>query len=119
MVTPTLRRSFIAFHYTLGFTLLYVSLRTALHALGAGPGDVHVVVLSLVEGTGAALFLIPGTLRIGAILLLLTIGLATVVHLGAGQFRGDLVVYATGTWFVMVHGPGWSSARRLRDVAAT
>ena len=112
MVTPSLRRSFIAFHLVLGLTLLYLSLRTALHALGAGPGDSHVVVLGFVEGTGAVLFLIPWTLRIGGILLLLTIGLATVMHLLSGQLRGDLVVYGVGTWFVMVHGPGGQALAR-------
>ena len=120
MATTTLRRSFIIFHLTLGLTLLVLSIRTALHALGpgAGQGDSHVVVLAILEAFGAALFLLPRTLRAGGMLLLLTIGLALLVHLVSGQFRGDLLVYAAGTWFLMVHGPGWSSARRLRDVAA-
>lgn len=120
MATPTLRRSFITFHLTLGLTLLFLSGRTAAHALGSatGQGDSHVAVLALVEAVGAALFLLPRTVRAGGVLLLLTIGLAVLVHLVSGQFRGDLVVYAAGTWFVIVHGPGWSSARRLRDVAA-
>ena len=120
MPTRALRRSFIAFHLTLGFTLLFLSARTALHVLsaGAGQGDSHVALLGLLEAVGAALFLFPRTLRAGGMLLLLTIGVALVVHLVSGQFRGDLLVYAAGTWFVVVHGSGWSSARRLRDVAA-
>ena len=119
MATKTLRRSFIAFHVTLGFTLLVLSIRTALHAVGpeAGQGDSHVVVLAMLEAIGAALFLLPWTLRAGGMLLLLTIGLALLVHLVSGQFRGDLLVYAAGTWFVIVHGPGWSNAR-LRDAPA-
>lgn len=119
MATATLRRSFITFHLTLGFTLLVLSIRTVLHALGpeAGQGDSHVVVLATLEAIGAALFLLPWTLRAGGMLLLLTIGLALLVHLVSGQFRSDLLVYAAGAWFVMVHGPGWPSAR-LRDVAA-
>lgn len=64
MATATLRRSFIAFHLTLGLTLLVLSIRTALHALGpgAGLGDSHVVVLAILEAIGAALFLLPRTL---------------------------------------------------------
>ena len=118
MVTRTLRRSFITFHLTLGLTLLFLSARTALDALSAGHSDSHVAVLGQVEAIGAALFLFPRGLRAGGVLLLLTISLALLVHLASGQFRGDLLVYAAGTWFVVVHGPGWSSARRLRDVAA-
>lgn len=120
MATATLRRSFIAFHLTLGLTLLFLSVRTALQALGPGTGQGigHVALLALLEAVGAALFLLPRTLRVGGGLLLLSIGLATVVHLASGQFRGDLVVYSVGTWFVMVHGPGWSTARRLGDLAA-
>lgn len=114
MTTPTLRRSFITFHLTLGLTLLIVSVRTAVHALGTGTGQAesHVAVLALIETLGAVLFLLPRTLRAGSVLLLITIGLALVAHLVSGQLRGDLVVYAAGTWFVMVHGSGWSSARR-------
>jgi hypothetical protein len=120
IATTMLRRSFITFHLTLGLTLLVLSIRTALHALGpgAGQGDSHVVVLAILEAIGAVLFLLRWTLRGGGMLLLLTIGLALLVHLASGQFRGDLLVYAAGTWFVMVHGPGRTNSRWLRDVAA-
>ena len=120
MVTTTLRRSFIGFHLTLGLALLLFSARTALQAFApaAGHSEPHVGVLAVVEAIGAGLFVFPRTLRLGGALLLLSIGLALVVHGLSGQFRADLLVYATGTWFVMVHGPGWTSARRLRDVAA-
>jgi hypothetical protein len=120
MVTTMLRRSFITFHLTLGLTLLVLSIRTALHGLGprAGQGDSHVVVLAILEAFSATLFLLPRTLRAGGVLLLLAIGLALLVHLASGQFRGDLLVYATGTWFVVVHGPGWSSSQRFRDATA-
>jgi hypothetical protein len=112
MATPILRRSFLAFHLTLGLTLLYLSARTALEALapGAGPVSPHVVVVSTLEAVGATLFLLPRTLRVGGALLLVSIGAAVVLHALAGQFRGDLLVYAAGTWFVMVHG---SASARL------
>ena len=31
---------------------------------------------------------------------------------------GDLLIYAAGTWFVMVHGPAWPSVTRRSDAAA-
>ena len=120
MVTTTLRRSFIAFHLTLGFTLLFFSARTAVQALALGGGhrEPHIAVLAIIEAVGATLFLLPRTLRIGGSLLLLTLGVAVLVHALSGLLRADLLVYAAGTWFVMVHGAGWTSARRLRDMAA-
>ncbi|HEV2750584.1 MAG TPA: hypothetical protein VGV12_08690 [Gemmatimonadales bacterium] len=119
MVTETLRRSFIAFHLTLGVALLYLSLRTAVQAFvsAGGHSDPHVGAVGVVETIGAVLFLVPRTLRVGGALLLLTLGLVLLVHALSGQFRADLMVYAAGTWFVMVHGSGWTSARRLGDVA--
>ena len=107
MVTPILRRSFIAFHLTLGLTLLVLSVRTAIAALAvhASHSSTHVAALAMLEAVGAGLFILPRSLRAGGVLLLLSIGLALVVHAAAGQFRGDLLVYAAGTWFVMVHGP--------------
>ena len=113
MATPMLRRSFFAFHLTLGLTLLLLSARTALEALAPSAGQVnpHVGLIAGIEAVGAALFLFSRSLRIGGALLLLTLGLAMVVHGLSGQFRGDLLVYAAGTWFVMVHGPAPSSWR--------
>jgi len=108
MVTTTLRRSFIAFHLTLGLTLLFLSLRTVVQTLGpdASGAGTHVAVLGTIEAIGAALFLLPRTLRLGGALLLPTIGTVAVLHALSGQFRGDLLIYGVGTWFVMVHGPG-------------
>lgn len=112
MVTPTLRRSFIAFHLTLGLTLVILSARTTIEALVSPHtySNPHVAALAMLEGAGAVLFLLPRTMRVGAVLLLLSIGLALLVHAAAGQFRGDLLVYAAGTWFVMVHGSAWRAA---------
>lgn len=111
MVTPTLRRSFIAFHLTLGLMLLFGSVRTAVHALAVrgGHSSLHVAALAILEGAGAALFLFPRSMRAGGVLLLLSISLAVLVHAVAGEFRGDLLVYAAGTWFVMVHGSAWGT----------
>ncbi len=115
MPRAPLRRAFIAFHLTLGLVLLFLSARATLHALAptAGAVNPHVGVIALVEGFGAALFLLPQTLRVGGTLLLLTLGLATVVHALGGQLRADLLVYAAGTWFVMVHGPAWATGHSV------
>ena len=113
MATPILRRSFIAFHLTLGLTLLVLSARTVLEALQGGHAHPHVALLGAMEAAGAVLFLLPRSLRAGGVLLLITIGLAFLVHAATGQFRGDLLVYAAGTWFVMVHGPAWDESPRL------
>ena len=110
MATRMQRCSFIAFHLTLGLVLLVLSVRTVVEAMaGAGPARLHAVVGAL-EALGAVLFLVPRSLRIGGALLLLTIGLVIVLHALVGQLRGDLLVYATGTWYVMVHGPAWGGS---------
>ena len=43
MPEPILRRSFIALHLALGLGLLYLSLRSTVHALSGPTGDPHVV----------------------------------------------------------------------------
>lgn len=120
MATPTLRRSFFTFHLTLGLILLIFSLRTAAEALGpaAGHANPHVGLIAIIEAAGAILFLFARSLRVGGALLLLSLGLALVSHALSGQFRGDLLIYAAGTWFVMVHGPAWPTALPSSDVAA-
>ena len=115
MVTPTVRRSFIGFHLSLGVTLFYLSARTVVQAVHSGSGhlDPHLAIIGSVELIGAVLFLVPRLLRVGGALLLFSIGVAFLTHLAAGQFRGDLLVYATGTWFVMAHGAAWNHAAQL------
>ena len=109
MATPALRRSFFAFHVTLGLVLLVYSVKTALDALpGTGHLNHPAVLIGTLEAIGAVLFLFPRTLRTGGALLLLSIGVAFLLHGLSGQFRGDLLIYGTGTWFVMVHGPAWT-----------
>jgi len=112
MASPTLRRSFFAFHLTLGLVLLVFSLRTAFEALAPtlGPASPHVGAIAIIEATGAILFLFARSLRVGGALLLLSLGLALVAHALYGEFRGDLLIYAAGTWLVMIHGPAWPEA---------
>jgi hypothetical protein len=103
MPSANLRRAFIGFHMVLGLALLYASVGTAIHA--HHEGNLHIVLLAAVEAVGAALFLCPRTLRVGGWLLLFALVVALGHHALIGQFRPDLLVYAAGTIFVMVHGP--------------
>ena len=102
------RRMFVLFHLVLGATLLVGSIMTA---FSAGGGNPHIRLLGGVEGIAAIMFLLPRTIRPGAWLLLLTIGVALIIHLSVGEWRGDLLVYAAGVAFVSVHGPAYGPVR--------
>lgn len=99
-----LRHVFVLFHLVLGATLLIGSITTAFNG---GHGNPHIRLIGLVEGIAAMMFLLPRTMRAGAWLLLLTIGIALIIHLSMGEWRGDLLVYAAGVAFVSVHGPAY------------
>jgi hypothetical protein len=104
----------VAFHLVLGAGLLIGSVQTLLGALDSPTGHarIHLALIAGVEAVGAALFLFPRTLRAGAALLLLALAVAFVTHAVRGQWRWDLVVFAAGTWFVAVHGPGWGEGAK-------
>jgi hypothetical protein len=104
-----LRRAFVAFHLILGLALLWGSADTVLHA---GPADLHARVIGTLEAVGALAFLMPRTLRVGALLLLLALGLAMAIHGARGEWRLDLLVDAAGVLLVAVHGPAY---RRLHS----
>ena len=107
-----LRRTFVAFHLTLGLTLLTLSLAAV---VSTGQTTPHVTALGSVEALGALLFLMPRFLRVGAGLLLVTLTAAIAIHAALGQFPGALLVYAAGVTFVAVHG---SAFGRRPDPAA-
>lgn len=105
MPPRNLMRAFLALWVVVGIVLFVASAATVYEGWIAAHGmNPHLVLLGGVEAVGAALFLVPRTMRAGAIALLVTIGLAFVVHAVLGQFRGDLVVYAATVGFVLVHG---------------
>ena len=119
MAAPTLRRSFMLFHLVLGLGILAGSIDTLLFALGQSHYQrLHLGTLGTLEAAGAVLFLFPRTLRVGGTLMLLTILGAALVHMLRGQWRPDLLIYAAGTWFVMVHGAAWGARPQAPDVAA-
>lgn len=116
-----LLRGFLLLWLTTGVVLLVASLETVRTALGgARHANPHVALLGGVEALAAALFLAPRSMRLGAIALVLTIGLAFVVHTVLGEYRGDLLVYAAGVAFVGIHGPltrdQWRAAFSSRPV---
>ena len=119
MPNRRLLRAFILLWWSLGVALLVGSVQTLRWAANSGHGvHSHLVLLAGAEAVAALLFLVPRTLRPGAVLLLLTLMVALVVHLLRHEFRSDLLVYASAVFFVAVHGtlsrPQWAEARSLR-----
>lgn len=101
-----LLRSYLALWVVTGLVLLIASVATVRNAwVGSPHANPHVALLGAVEAIAALLFLIPRTLRVGAIGLLVTIALAFAIHTALGQFRGDLLLYGVTVLFVLVHGP--------------
>jgi hypothetical protein len=98
----------MAFHFVLGVGLLVLSLETLIHALAPANRDthLHIAIVAAVEAAGAALFLVPRTMRVGALLLLLTVAGAFVAHAVGGSLRIDLAIYGAGVWYVYAHGAG-------------
>ncbi len=116
-----LLRGFLVLWLTTGVVLFVASLETVRTALGSARHvNPHLALLAGVEALGAALFLVPKLMRLVAIALVLTIGLAFVVHTILGEYRGDLLVYAAGVTFVGIHGPltrdQWRAAFSSRPV---
>jgi hypothetical protein len=98
-------RAFLALWWTLGISLVWYSADTAWHALGAGRnGDIHVVILASVEAIAGLLFLVPKTMRAGAMCLLAVFATAIVLHGIKGEFPSQLVLYGVAVSFVMIHG---------------
>lgn len=116
MPDPNVRRAFIVLHAALGLGLLATTLQTLLHAMREHGGlGLHLGFLVALEGIGAVLFLIPRTLRVGAIALLIVLVGGFVLHLTRREFEVQLLVYSAAVWFVFVHGAAWGA--RPRDAA--
>lgn len=107
MTRRAVLRSFIAFHWTLGTVVLVHSVYALGWGLGVWGNDAvnsDPAFLAGVEATAALLFLVPRTMRAGAVFLLVTFAVATVAHVLQSEFPAHLLVYGAGTVFVMVHG---------------
>ena len=101
-----LRHVFLLFHLVLGTALLWGSVHTVVHL---GASDPHALVIGTVETVAAVAFLMPRTMRMGAGVLLVVLGLAFVMHAARGEWRPDLLVYAAGVLLVGVHGDARAS----------
>lgn len=114
MTAPNVRRAFIVLHAVLGLGLLAETLQTFLHMMRehGGPGRHFGFVLAL-EAIGAVLFLIPKTLRVGAVALLVVLLGGFAAELTHGDLEVQLLIYAVAVWFVMAHGAVWG--RRSAD----
>ena len=103
----TLRRSFIAFHLTLGAVVFLQSLTAVFQtrgAVGASHASLAVAALAGAEAVAAILFVVPATLRAGALSLLAILFFALAFHGLHGELQSTLLVYAAGVFFVLVHG---------------
>lgn len=107
MVAPNVRGAFMLFHAVLGLGLLIMSVQTLTHALHEGGDHTHLAFVAGLEALGAVLFLIPRMLRWGGAALLVELLVGFFAELTQGEWQIQLLIYAAGVWFVMVHGPAW------------
>ena len=109
-----LRRSFVSFHCVLAAVVFLQSVGTVLHAFGRG-GAVQsgrgLAWFAGAEAAAAILFLVPATMRVGAMLLLLIFSVAIVLHGLQGELQLSLVVYIAGVVLVMAHGSAFGRWR--------
>ena len=100
----SLQRSLTVFRIVLGLALLYGSVRTVIEAAGATgaahAAGVHAMLIGGIEAIGALLILLPRTRSAGALLLIITISVAFLLHLLRREFRPDLLVYLAGAILV-------------------
>ena len=108
----------MALHLLLVVALLTGALRTYSHAVTEHGGlDFHLGMVVGLETIGSLLFLIPRTLRIGAVALLITLLGGFVMHLTRRELEPQLLVYAAGIWLIMVHGAEWGRGPLKTDAA--
>ena len=100
-----LLRSFLFLWFATGLVLLYGSVETARSTLRPGVRlNPHLLLLASVEALAAILFVIPRSMRLGAVGLLATIAIAFTVHAALHEFRADLLLYGAVVLFILIHG---------------
>lgn len=117
MAAPQVRRAFMLFHAVLGLGLLVMGHNALFHALHEH-GFSHLTLVAALEFVGAILLLIPRTLKVGGLALLVVLIPGFVVHLTRGEWEPQLLIYAAGVWFVVVHGAAWGRPAPTLDAAA-
>ncbi len=118
MNNHVLRRSFIIFHLTLGLVVLLQSLLAVLQTRVASHFGLGVAVLAGAEAVAALLFILPATLRVGAVSLLAIFLFALAFHGLHGELQSTLLVYAAGVFFVLVHGSAFGKGDAHPHAAA-
>ena len=105
MAAASERRAFQLLHLVLSVGLLGTGLDTLVRALHDGHTPLAVVATVVV--VAAVLFLFPRTLRVGGFTLLVVVLAVVVERVLRSQWRLDLIVFAAGVWYVVVHGAAW------------
>lgn len=118
MGAPHTRRAFQLFHAILGLGLLAMSLFALAHALHDLDDHIHEAFVAGLQALGAVLLLMPRTVRWGGTALLVVLLPGFVSHLIGGDWEIQLLIFAAGVWFVMVHGPAWGRESAQSSVAA-
>jgi hypothetical protein len=113
-----LRRSFVSFHCVLAAVVFLQSIVTVLHTVSAGRSGHWLVWFAGAEAVAAVLFLVPATMRVGAIFLLLIFSVAIVLHGLQGELHLSLVVYIAGVVLVMAHGSAFGRRSSSSNDAA-
>ena len=117
MTHAHLRGAFMVFHAVLGGVLLILSHNTLFHSLHAH-GIGHLTFVAALEMLGALLLLIPRTLKVGGIALLVVLIPGFIAHLTRGEWEPQLLIYAAGVYFIMVHGAAWGRRTSASGAAA-
>jgi len=117
MSDHVLRRSFVSFHCVLAAVVFLQSIFAVLHAF-SGRSSHGLAWFAGAEALAAILFLVPATMRVGAMLLLLIFSVAIVLHGLQGELQLSLVVYSAGVVLVMAHGSAFGRRRRRSNEAA-
>jgi len=105
MAAASERRAFQLLHLVLGVGLLGTGLDTLVRALRDGHTPLAAVATVVV--VASVLFLFPRTLRVGGFTLLVVVLAVVVQRVLRNQWRLDLIVFAAGVWYVVVHGAAW------------
>ena len=105
-----MRRAFTVFHFVLGLGILFLAARTVIDGVrGAHPLPLLLLIGAGIEALGAALFMVPRTLRMGGTIMLLTMTTALILESLSRHLRIDLLIYLAGTCYVIVHGAAWGT----------
>jgi uncharacterized membrane protein YphA (DoxX/SURF4 family) len=117
MPSRDLVRAFLLLYLVTGMVVLFQSLQTVWAAhLGAirPPDRIHAMILGSLEAVAAVLFLIPRTMRLGAVGLLAVFVTAFALHATHGGPDLGLMIYAAVVLFIRVHGVQPSYFTHLR-----